>query len=414
MSDTAQAQPTFVIVGAGQAGAETAIELRKLGFTGRVVLVGEETHPPYKRPPLSKGFLAGSVTQEQLYVMPLAGFEKNNIEFRSGTRVAKIDRAAKTLHFADGSTLGYDKLALTTGGRPRLLSMPNADKANVFPVRSINDIEAMRPLSVEGKRIVIIGGGFIGLEAAAVAIKLGLKVTVLEGLPRILARVTSPEVSTFFERIHREAGVDLRTGVQIASLDGDGPVTHVTLGDGSKIDADFVIAGIGLIANSELAEEAGLTVDNGIVVDEFSRTSDPNIYAAGDCSNHPSEFLGRRVRLESVQNAMEQGRNVARNMMGKDERYNMVPWFWSDQYDCKLQMVGISTGYDQIVLRGDPATQRAFAAFYLKDGKIIAADAVSKAPEFMFAKKLVAMAAVVDPVKLADESVAMKDLVPAA
>ena len=414
MSDTAQAQPTFVIVGAGQAGAETAIELRKLGFTGRVVLVGEETHPPYKRPPLSKGFLAGSVTQEQLYVMPLAGLEKNNIEFRSGTRVTRIDRAAKTLHFADGSTLGYDKLALTTGGRPRLLSMPNADKSNVFPVRSINDIEAMRPLSVEGKRIVIIGGGFIGLEAAAVAIKLGLKVTVLEGLPRILARVTSPEVSTFFERIHREAGVDLRTGVQIASLDGDGVVTHVTLGDGSKIDADFVIAGIGLIANSELAEEAGLTVDNGIVVDEFSRTSDPDIYAAGDCSNHPSEFLGRRVRLESVQNAMEQGRNVARNMMGKDERYNMVPWFWSDQYDCKLQMVGISTGYDQIVLRGDPATQRAFAAFYLKDGKIIAADAVSKAPEFMFAKKLVAMAAKVDPVKLADESIAMKDLVPAA
>lgn len=412
MSDAAAS--TFVIVGAGQAGAETSIELRKLGFTGRVVLIGEETHPPYKRPPLSKGFLAGSVTQEQLYVMPLAGLEKNNIEFRSGTRVSKIDRAAKTLQFADGSALAYDKLAITTGGRPRLLSMPNADKANVFPVRSINDIESMRVHSVEGKRLVIIGGGFIGLEAAAVAIKLGLKVTVLEGLPRILARVTSPEVSTFFERIHREAGVDMRTGVQIVSLDGDGAVTHVTLGDGSKIDADFVIAGIGLIANSELAEEAGLTVDNGIVVDEFSRTSDPSIYAAGDCSNHPSPFLGRRVRLESVQNAMEQGRNVARNMMDKNEPYNMVPWFWSDQYDCKLQMVGISTGYDQLVLRGDPTTARSFAAFYLKDGKIIAADAVSKAAEFMFAKKLVAMAAVVDPVKLADESIAMKDLVPAA
>ena len=412
MSDTAA--QTIVIVGAGQAGAETAGELRKLGFTGRVILVGEETHPPYKRPPLSKGYLAGSVTQEQLYVMSPAALEKNGIEFRGGVHVSRIDRAAKTLHFADGSTLAYDKLALTTGGRPRLLSMPNADKPNVFPVRTINDIESMRPHSAEGKRVVIIGGGFIGLEAAAVAVKLGLKVTVLEGLPRVLARVTSPEVSAFFERIHREAGVDVRTGVQLVSLEGDGAVTHVTLGDGSRIDADFVVAGIGLIANSELAQEAGLAVDNGIVVDTYSRTSDPDIFAAGDCTNHPSEFLGRRVRLESVQNAMEQGRNVARNMMGKNEPYNMVPWFWSDQYDCKLQMVGISTGYDQLVLRGNPETQRSFAAFYLKDGKVIAADAVSKAPEFMFAKKLVAMAAAVDPVKLADESIPMKDLVPAA
>jgi 3-phenylpropionate/trans-cinnamate dioxygenase ferredoxin reductase subunit len=417
MSDTAQAQQTqqtFVIAGAGQAGAETAIELRKLGFTGRVILIGEETHPPYKRPPLSKGFLAGSVTQEQLYVMPLANLEKQNIEFHGGAHVQHIDRAAKTLHFADGSTLAYDKLALTTGGRPRLLSMPNADKPNVFPVRTINDIEAMRVHSTAGKRVVIIGGGFIGLEAAAVAVKLGLKVTILEGLPRVLARVTSPEVSAFFERIHREAGADVRTGVQIVSLDGDGAVTHVTLGDGTKIDADFVVAGIGLIANSELAQEAGLAVDNGIVVDEFARTSDPDIYAAGDCTNHPSEFLGRRVRLESVQNAMEQGRNAARNMMGKNEPYHMVPWFWSDQYDCKLQMVGISTGYDQLVLRGDPATQRSFAAFYLKDGRIIAADAVSKPQEFMFSKKLVAMRAVIEPARLADETVPMKDLVPAA
>jgi 3-phenylpropionate/trans-cinnamate dioxygenase ferredoxin reductase subunit len=414
MNDAAQAQQTFVIVGAGQAGAETAIELRKLGFAGRVVLVGEEPHPPYKRPPLSKGFFAGSVTQEQLYVMPLANLEKQHIEFRGDARVTRIARAEKVLHFADGSTLAYDKLALTTGGRPRLLTMPNADKANVFPVRTINDIVAMREHSSAGKRMVIIGGGFIGLEAAAVAVKLGLKVTILESLPRVLARVTCPEVSAFFERIHREAGADVRTGVQIASLDGDGAITHVTLGDGTRIDADFVVAGIGLIANTELAQDAGLAVDNGIVVDEFARTSDPDIYAAGDCSNHPSEFLGRRVRLESVQNAMEQGRNAARNMMGKHEPYNMVPWFWSDQYDCKLQMVGISSGYDQIVFRGDSTTQRSFAAFYLKDGKIIAADAVSKPQEFMFAKKLVALRAVVDPAKLADEAVPMKDLVPAA
>ena len=412
MSDAAA--QTFVIVGAGQAGAETAIELRKLGFAGRVILIGEETHPPYKRPPLSKGFLAGSVTQEQLYVMPLAGLEKHNIEFRGGVHVKRIDRAAKTLHFADGSTLAYDKLTLAIGGRARLLTMANADKPNVFPVRTINDIQAMREHCAPGNSAVIIGGGFIGLEAVAVAVKLGLKVTVLESLPRVLARVTCPEVSAFFERIHREAGADVRTGVQIASLDGDEKVTHVTLGDGARIPADFVLAGIGLIANTELAQDAGLAVDNGIVVDEFARTSDPDIFAAGDCSNHPSDFLGRRVRLESVQNAMEQGRAAARNMFGKSEPYQMVPWFWSDQYDCKLQMVGISGGYDQLVLRGDPATQRSFAAFYLKDGRIIAADAVSKPQEFMFAKKLVAMRALVDPVRLADETVPMKELVPAA
>ena len=416
MSESAATQTstqTIVIVGAGQAGGETASELRKQGFTGRIVLVGDETHVPYRRPPLSKAYLSGTATEESLYILPPAGLEKARIEFIGGVRAERIDRAAKQLHLSDGRVLDYDKLVLATGGRARVLSLPGADRANVFPLRSIADVQAMRTHCLDGKSAVIIGGGFIGLEVAAVAIKLGMKVTVLEGLPRVLARVTVPEVSTFFERIHREAGVDLRTGVQITAFEGEPLVTHVLLGDGSRIAADFILAGIGQVPNVELAQQAGLAVDNGVVVDEYSRTADPDIYAAGDCANHPNEFYGCRLRLESVQNAMEQGRVVAAGLLGKPQVYNVVPWFWSDQYDLKLQMVGLSAGFDRMVLRGD-LNARAFAAFYLKDGRLIAADTVGRPQDFIFAKKLVALRAVVDPQVLADEAVPLKTLLPAA
>lgn len=412
MSESAATQ-TIVIIGAGQAGGETASELRKQGFAGRIVLVGDEPHVPYRRPPLSKAYLNGSATQESLYILPPAGLEKARIEFIGGVRAERIDRAAKQLHLADGRALHYDKLVLATGGRARTLSLPGADRPNVFPLRSIADVQALRGHCLEGKSAVIIGGGFIGLEVAAVAVKLGMKVTVLEGLPRVLARVTVPEVSAFFERIHREAGVDLRTGVQIAALEGEAAVTQVVQADGSRIAADFVLAGIGQLPNVELAQQAGLVVDNGIVVDEYSRTADPDIYAAGDCANHPNAFYGCRLRLESVQNAMEQGRVVAAALLGKPQVYNVVPWFWSDQYDLKLQMVGLSAGFDRMIVRGD-FNSRAFAAFYLKDGRMIAADTVGRPQDFMFAKKLVAARAVVDTQQLADEAVPLKALLPAA
>lgn len=399
-----------VIVGGGQAAGETASELRKQGFEGRIVIVSEESQPPYKRPPLSKAYLAGSIQQEQLFVMQPPILEKHRIEFRGGVKVTAIDRVAQEVVLSDGGRLGYDRLVLATGGRARPLPVPGADAPNVFVLRSIDDVTRIRERCAEGKRVVIVGGGFIGLEVAAVLLKQGLDVTVLEGLDRVLARVTAPEVSTFFEQVHREAGVTLHTGAQVAELVGSPEVTAVKLADGREIPADFVIAGIGLIANTELAAEAGLVVDNGIVVDEFAQTSDPLVYAAGDCTNHPSAFLGRRVRLESVQNAMEQGRAVARNLMGKAEAYQNVPWFWSDQYDLKLQMVGISTGYEQLVLRGDPKTERSFAAFYLKGGKLVAADAVSKPQDFMMAKKMVAEGKTLDPRQLADVSVSLKDL----
>ncbi|SFF26851.1 3-phenylpropionate/trans-cinnamate dioxygenase ferredoxin reductase subunit [Fontimonas thermophila] len=406
-----QAKGTVLIIGGGQAGAETAVELRKLGHDGRILIVGEEPFLPYKRPPLSKAYLAGDCTETQLYMMQAANLEKAGIEYHGGVPVTRIDRAAHTVERADGTQLRYDKLVLATGGRARPLPVPGADKPNVFLLRTIADVQKIRAHCQPGKRVAIVGGGFIGLEAAAVLVKKGLAVTVLEGLPRVLARVTCPQVSAFFERVHRQAGVDLRTGVQVAGFDGDAEVKRVCLSDGSTIETDFVVVGIGLIPNTELAASAGLAVDNGIVVDEYTRTADPDIYAAGDCTHHPSRFLGRYVRLESVQNAMEQGRAAARNIMGRQEPYQMVPWFWSDQYDLKLQMVGISSGYDQLVLRGDPATQRHFAVFYLKNGRIIAADTVSRPQEFMLAKKLVAENATVDPARLADETLPLKTLV---
>tara|TARA_R110000787_G_scaffold57455_16_gene131276 strand:- start:78 stop:1313 length:1236 start_codon:yes stop_codon:yes gene_type:complete len=401
----------IVIVGGGQAGGETAAELRRKGFEGSITLIADEAYVPYKRPPLSKAYLAGTAKLESLYVMAQAALEKANIDLISGVRAERIDRAAKTVKLADGREVGYDKLMLATGGRPRELSCPGADLPGIFTLRGIADVDAIREKFSEGKRLVIVGGGYIGLEVAAVAKKAGLEVTVLESMPRVLQRVTAPEMSAFYERVHREAGVEVRTGVLLTGFAQNGDALEVQVAGGS-LPADLVIVGIGLIANTELASDAGLEVDNGIVVDEFARTADPDIYSAGDCTNHPSDFLGRRVRLESVQNAMEQGRVAADNMLGATTPYANVPWFWSDQYDLKLQMVGMSQGYDQVVLRGDPAG-RSFGAFYLKQGQIIAADMVSRMKEFMVAKKFVAAKLSLDPAALSDESVDLKSLLPA-
>lgn len=400
----------IIVIGAGQAGCEVCTELRRQGYGGEIVLIGEETVPPYKRPPLSKAYLAGSIPEDELYVLPEAQLEHHRIQFIHGVRVERIERSTHTVSLSDGRKLGYDKLAITTGGRARQLPVPGADLANVQVLRTLDDVKIIRPHIIAGKRLVIVGGGFVGLEAAAVAVKLGLNVTVLEGLERVLARVTAPEISSFYERVHREAGVDIRTGAQVMALEGSGHVTGVKLQDGTIIPADFVLVGIGLIPNVELAQEAGLEVDNGIVVDEYALTSDPDIASAGDCTNHPSDFAGRRLRLESVPNAMEQGRAAAHNLLGKKQPYQSVPWFWSDQYDLKLQMVGLSTGYDQIVLRGDPATSRSFGAFYLAKGRIIAVDVISRPQDFMVAKKLVAGRVTPDQVKLADETVPLKSL----
>ncbi|UXJ50171.1 NAD(P)/FAD-dependent oxidoreductase [Pseudomonas citronellolis] len=417
---TESASLTAIIVGAGHAAGELATSLRDNGWQGRILLIGEEPQLPYHRPPLSKTYLSGAATAESLLIKPRATYEKANVEIISGVRVNKIDRKASTVHLADGRTAHYDRLILATGGRPRPLPIPHIQQAessgNFHYLRTLQDVDRIRQQFEPGMRLVIVGGGYVGLEVAAVGIKHGLKVTVLEALPRVLARVTAPELSAFYESRHRDAGVEIRTNTQVqdVQLDPSGDaVSAVLCADGSSIPADLVIVGIGLLPNVELAMDAGLDVDNGILVDEFGQTSDPNIYAAGDCTNHPNPLLGRRLRLESVPNALEQARSVASSICGKPKPYASIPWFWSDQYELKLKMVGLSQGYDQLVIRGAPESD-SFSAFYLKDGCILAADTVNRPPEFMLAKRFIAEKIPVDASRLADDTQPLKDMLPSA
>lgn len=398
-------------MGAGQAGAEAANALRQQGYAGSITLIGDESYPPYRRPPLSKAFLSGAATQESLYLKPLAAYATANVDCRLGIGVEAIDREAHCLRLFDGTSVPYAQLILATGGRARRLSLPGADAPNVHYVRGIDDILAFKDQMVEGKRLVIIGGGYIGLETAAVAVQKGLSVTVVEAAPRLLARVAVPEVSAFYERAHTQRGVSFRIGVGIHGFEGEGQVDTVVLADGSRLAADFVVAGIGLIPNTELAEAAGLTVSNGVAVDAYTRSSDPDIYAIGDCSHHENQFLGRRLRLESVPNAMEQARVVAATIVGKPQPYAAVPWFWSDQYDLKLQMVGLSEGHDRFVVRGDLSTE-SFCIFYLKDGLVISADAVNRPQDFVAARRIVGERIALTPEQLADESQPLKALLP--
>ncbi|MDX5373318.1 MAG: FAD-dependent oxidoreductase [Pseudomonadaceae bacterium] len=414
---TDAATSTAIIIGAGHAGGELAIALRNEGWEGRILLLGEEAHLPYHRPPLSKAYLAGSVEKSSLAIRPQAAYERANVEFIGGARVVRIDRTNQRLELADGSQLAYTRLAIATGGRPRPLAVPNAAAAercgNFHYLRILDDVERIRAQLAPGKRLAIVGGGYIGLEVAASAVQQGLQVTVLEALPRVLQRVTAAELSAYYERKHREAGVDIRTQVQVADLEVAGDaVTALLCADGSRLETDLVVVGIGLIANTELAAEAGLAVDNGILVDEHAQTSDPHIYAAGDCTNHPNPLLGRRLRLESVPNALEQSRVAAANMAGKAKAYASVPWFWSDQYELKLKMVGLSEGYERLVLRGDPASD-SFSAFYLQGDRVLAADTVNRPQDFIAAKRLVAEGIAVTDAQLADDGRPLKELLPA-
>ncbi|MGH6839064.1 MAG: NAD(P)/FAD-dependent oxidoreductase [Methylocella sp.] len=412
------AASTIAIVGGGQAGAEVATLLRQNRFEGGIVLLGEEDYLPYMRPPLSKTFLAREIGKDALIYKAAVAYEKTRVEMRLGVRVETIDRGAKTILIKGSAPLRYDKLVLATGGRARELAVPGARLRNIFYLRTIADVEELQPLMEAPRRLVIIGGGYIGLEAAAVAVKRGLAVTVLEGAPRVLARVTAPDLSKFYERIHREAGVDIRTGVTVtgfAAGDEEGNVGGVGCAGGQSFAADFVLIGIGLVPNKELAEQARLCVDDGIVVDAASRTSDPNIYAIGDCAMHAHHgFLRRKIRLESVPNALEQARIAAASIMGRPIPAAAAPWFWSDQYDLKLQMAGVSDGYEELAIRGSMEAS-SFIAFYLKEGQVIAADSVNRLGEFMAAKRIVGERMEIAAARLADESAPLKSLLqPAA
>lgn len=400
----------IVIVGAGQAAAQAVQSLRQGGFGGALTIVGDETALPYQRPPLSKAYMKGEFEEERLYFRPAAWYEDNHVEVMLGNRAVRIDRPGRALQLEHGAELPYDALILATGSRPRKLPCRGADLVNVHDLRTLADVERIRPQMIEGRRIVIIGAGYIGLEAAAVARQMGLDVTVVEMAPRVLARVTSPVMSEFYTAEHTAQGVKILTGAALSHFDGkDGAVSAAILADGTSLPADLVLAGIGIVPNEELAKEAGIACSNGILTDRDGRTSDPRIFAAGDCAARPLVHYGRAGRLESVHNAIEQGKLVAAAILGQSRPAEDCPWFWSDQYDLKLQIAGLSEGYDQLIVRGDPATRK-FAVFYLKAGTLIAVDAVNSPPEFLASKKLIIAGARIDPRVIADTSIPMKDI----
>ncbi|MDO8414965.1 MAG: FAD-dependent oxidoreductase [Agitococcus sp.] len=401
-----------IIIGASHAAAQLTTSLRQEGWEGDILVIGDEPYLPYHRPPLSKTFLSGDKTIEDLFIRPAAFYEKNNIQFKQG-HVTAINRAQQTLTLSDGTNLSYDKLALCMGARVRKASIVGEELAGVHYLRNIADVKGIQPYVAKDKRAVIIGGGYIGLETAAALRKQGMDVVVLEMADRILQRVTAPELSEFYTRIHREEGVKIHTGISVSAIVGDGRVEKVICSNGAEFPADVVIIGVGVLPNVELAQEAGIEVDNGIIVDEFCRTNDAHIVAAGDCANHFNAIYGRRMRLESVPNASEQGKTAAASLCGLTKAYKSLPWFWSDQYDLKLQIAGLSQGYDQVVVRGDKLASRSFAAFYFKDGHLIAADCINRPQEFMLSKKIITEGIVIEPSRLADETISVKEMLSA-
>lgn len=388
-----------VVIGAGQAGCALVAKLRAEGFDGAITLIGDEAVPPYQRPPLSKAYLLGEMEMERLFLRPAAFYADHNIDLRLSTQVAAIDPATRTLMLQDGDSLRYDALALTTGATPRRLPAAiGGDLPGVLVMRNLADADRFAPELVPGRRVVIIGGGYIGLEAAAVCAKKGMAVTLVEAAPRILQRVAAAETSDFFRALHQGHGVTIREGVGVDRITGIDRATGVRLSDGTDLPADVVLVGIGVTPNTALAQAAGLSIDNGIQTDEGARTSDPRIWAAGDCAS--LLFNGRRIRLESVGNAIDQAEIAALNILGRDLPYVPAPWFWSDQYDCKLQIAGLNAGYDSVLIREAGAAK---SHWYYAGDRLIAVDAMNDSRAYMIAKRLIesgkspAPAVVTDP-----------------
>ena len=396
-----------VAIGAGQAGAALAARLRSGGHAGPITLIGEEPILPYQRPPLSKGYLLGEMGADRLTLRSADFYAEQDIALRLGAPVSAIDPKARTVTLGT-ETIRYDDLVLTTGSVPRRLPAAiGGDLAGVYTVRTVADVDAERAEFSPGRRLVIVGGGYIGLEAAAVAAKLGLDVTVLEMAPRILQRVAAPETSDYFRALHTAHGVKILENTGLERLLGEaGHVTAARLTDGREIPADFVIAGIGILPATQLAEAAGLVIENGIRTDSHGRTSDPHIWAAGDCASFP--WRGGRLRLESVQNAIDQADMVADNILGADKDYVPMPWFWSDQYDCKLQIAGLNTGYDRIVTRGPDGAAVSF--WYFKGDRLLAVDAMNDSRAYMVGKRLLEMGRDVDAGAISNPATNLKSL----
>jgi 3-phenylpropionate/trans-cinnamate dioxygenase ferredoxin reductase subunit len=399
---------TILIIGGGQAGAQAIDTLRREGFGGRLVLIGDEPELPYQRPPLSKKYLSGEMAADRLLFRHRSFYDDHRIELKLGQRAVRLDASARQVELADGETLTYDRLLLCLGAESRRLTCAGATLAGVHYLRGLADVAPIQTGFKPQARVVIIGGGYIGLEAAATCRKMGCEVTVLEMADRIMNRVVAPSVSRYFAEEHQTHGVNIICDTRVVRLEGTERVERAVCADGSSYAADLVIVGVGAVATTELASNAGLTCDNGIVVDEYCRTSDAAIYAAGDCTNHPSPRFGRRVRLESVDNAFEQAKTAALNLLDREVAHDRVPWFWSDQFDNKLLIVGLSQDYDSQVLRGDPAS-RSFSVCYLKGRELLAVEAVNHSKDYMAARKLIAERALMRVELLADSGLALKE-----
>jgi 3-phenylpropionate/trans-cinnamate dioxygenase ferredoxin reductase subunit len=399
-----------LIIGTGQAGFQVAASLRSEGYQEPVTLLGKEPHIPYQRPPLSKAFLMGKESAESIELRPRAFYPNHNIQLLVGERAISIEPTERRVKLASGASLPYDKLMLAVGARNRMLPVAGAELDGVCYLRSLDEAAALKDCLERAQQVVVIGGGFIGLEVAAVARSLGKSVTVLEALPRLMSRVVAPVISDFFQQLHTIRGVKILCSCGVSEITGShGRVAGVKLNDGAFFPADLVLVGIGVVPNSELARDAGLAVANGIAVDENLQTTDPNVFAIGDCAEHPNPFAGVRIRLESVQNAADQAQYVAGEIVGRAGTYRAVPWFWTDQFDIKLQMVGISQGHDRIVTRGNPESSK-LSVFYFRQSRLLAIDSINRPLDHMIGRKLIAAGVSITPEQAADESVDLRKL----
>lgn len=400
----------LLIIGAGQSAIQCISTLKKEGYSGSITLVGEEEHLPYQRPPLSKGFLEDSLNKERLYFKKLEFFTENKVQLYLGLSAEKLEIDNQKVYLSDNSVLEFDKLVFATGSRVRLLDFPGSELKSIFYLRDLDDAEAIKKDLETSENLVIIGAGYIGLEAAAIAAKKNKKVTIIEMADRVMNRTVDPQISEYYLNLHESYGVKFHFNTSLETINEVSDSLEVVCSDGTEVKADSVLIGAGVVPNIELAEEAGINCDNGIIVNEFGQTNFKNIYACGDCTNHPNKILNKNLRLESVHNAMEQAKTVASSVMNNPMEYNQVPWFWSDQYDHKLQIVGLSGDHDVVTMRGNTNDAK-FMLFYTKDEELIAVDAINNPKEFLISRKLVANKVKIKPKVISDLNTNLNDLI---
>ena len=399
----------IVVIGSGQAAIQTVMSLKRNEFTGSIKVIGEEDHLPYQRPPLSKDFLLEEYKPERVSLKKKEFYEENGVDLILGKRAESIDTILKEITLSDENKIRYDQLVIATGSRVRKLNAPGSDKKGIYYLRDLDDANALKQRLKKNKKMVIVGAGYIGLEVASVAASLGVEVTVIEMANRVMNRTVDPMISSYYQKLHESHGVKIHLDNGLKAFEGDDSVNAVLCSDGLMLEAELVVIGAGVLPNQEIAIEAGLECNNGIMVNEFGETSTAHVYACGDCTNHPNKGLNTRLRLESVHNAMEQSKTVANTIMGNKEPYDQVPWFWSDQYDHKLQLVGISGDHDEVVMRGLESEQK-FLLFYLKNSELIAVNAINSSKEFLICRKLVANKVKISSDVIKDQSVNLNDL----